>query len=158
MAQDLSVPISLAVVSALIGFLVWIAQRIIERRADERRRKEELYGTLLAATLEFSSYGNGAPFIIESQRAWLYASDEVLSAINKYLSAFLKYLEQRDGQDSKELSANWDSVQVAEGVLRLAIRKELHPATRVDEKWVKDEWTIITSHKENIREYLTRAK
>jgi len=57
-----------------------MAQKIRERRDIERLRKEELYKTLLAATVEFASYANGAPLVIESQRAWLYASDEVLQA------------------------------------------------------------------------------
>jgi hypothetical protein len=44
--------IAVAILSALAGFLVWIAQRYYERRATEHLRKEELYRTLLAASIE----------------------------------------------------------------------------------------------------------
>ena len=84
MTQELTVAIVVAIVSAFVGLVVWTAQRYMEGRTNERVRKEKLYATLLAATLEFSSDGNGAPFVIESQHAWVYASDEVLRAINEY--------------------------------------------------------------------------
>jgi hypothetical protein len=61
--------IVVAILSALAGFLVWIGQRHFERVAAERLRRETLY--------------------VESQRAWLYASDEVREAINEYLEAFV---------------------------------------------------------------------
>ncbi|MCP4536013.1 MAG: hypothetical protein GY832_02605 [Chloroflexi bacterium] len=76
--SSISSTIVVAIISALIGFVVWVAQKSVERRSAERLRKEELYNDLLAASVELFSTGDAAPFVIESQHAWLYASDEVL--------------------------------------------------------------------------------
>ncbi len=84
-----TIPILAAIVAALAGFSTWLGQRRIERQQNERLRKEKLYEALLEAITEISSFGNGAPLLIESQRAWLYASDEVLRAVNAYLKVFL---------------------------------------------------------------------
>lgn len=148
MTQELTVAIVVAIVSAFVGLVVWTAQRYMEGRTNELVRKEKLDATLLAATLEFSSDGNGAPFVIESQHAWVYASDEVLRAINEYGRAI--------GHSVSE--ENWDDVVAAERSLRLAIRKDLKPETEIDQKWVLEEWQMITSHRQNIREYLSRER
>src|SRR5215470_5121023 len=93
--------IAVAILSALAGFLVWIVQRYYERKAAERLRRAELYGALLSSSAEFIGTGNMAPFIFESQRAWLYASDEVLQRINDYLAAALDEGEaERSNVDS----------------------------------------------------------
>ena len=155
MKLESTIPIIVAIVSALGGFLVWMAQKIRERRDIERLRKEELYKTLLAATVEFASYANGAPLVIESQRAWLYASDEVLQAINGYLKACKRHVEQQ-GESDINFDERWAAVKEAEGVLRLAVRRDLSPGTRINEEWLRQEWEIITSHKENVMEYLGR--
>jgi hypothetical protein len=148
--------LAVAILSALAGFLVWIGQRHVERRSAERLRKEALYGTLLSACVEFVGSGNGAPFIIESQRAWLYASDGVLEAINDYLKAFAAYgaVEAR----SAEAAAAWKAVADAEGRLRLSIRRDLHPETRLTARWVAGHWEMVTSRPERIQEYLTRGR
>jgi len=146
---------AVAILSALAGFLVWMTQRYFERRATERLRKERLYGTLLSACVEFVGTGNGAPFIIESQRAWLYASDAVLEAINEYLKAFVAYGDaQGRGVDCSE---TWEAVKDAEGRLRLSIRRDLHPKTGISGQWVKGQWEMMTSRPERIREYLRRG-
>src|SRR5260221_6419589 len=138
--------IAVAILSALVGFLVWIVQRHFERLAAERLRREELYGTLLSASAEFIGTKNGAPFIIESQRAWLYASDDVLKKINDYLKAFLAEGEAQGSamNDSEE----WAAVLKAEGRLRLAIRKDLSPNSVITDRWVSEEWNHATSHPE----------
>jgi hypothetical protein len=155
MNLESTIPIIVAIVSALGGFIVWIAQKIRERRDTERLRKEELYKTLLAATVEFASYANAAPLVIESQRAWLYASDEVLRAISGYLKSCAGYVEQQ-GKSDININERWAAVKEAEDVLRLAVRRDLSPGTRINEEWLRQEWEIITSHQENIMEYLGR--
>lgn len=146
--------IAVAILSALTGFLVWIAQRYYERRATERLRKEELYRTLLAASIELFTTGDGAPFVVESQQAWLYASDEVLENINAYLKAFGNYAGAN--QRKVDCSDTWAEVKKAEGRLRLSIRKDLRPKTRVTPQWVAGEWETITARPERIRHYLGR--
>ena len=147
--------LAVAILSALAGFLVWIGQRYFERKAAERIRKEKLYGTLLTACAEFVGTMNHAPFAIESQRAWLYASDEVLEAINEYQKAVLAFGDaQRAGVDFSEA---WKAVEDVDGRLRLSIRRELHPETRISQRWVKAKWEVVTSQPERIREYLRRT-
>lgn len=146
--------ITVAILSALAGFLVWIAQRYHERRAAEHLRKEELYRTLLAASIELFTTGDGAPFVVESQQAWLYASDEVLKDINAYLKAFSNYAGAK--QRKVDSSDAWAEVKRTEGHLRLSIRKDLRPRTRVSPRWVSGEWETIISKPESIRRYLGR--
>jgi hypothetical protein len=146
--------IDITILSALVGFLVWMAQRYFERQAAERLRKEELYRTLLSTTVEFVATGNGAPFIIESQRAWLYASDEVLEAINEYLKAFVAYASNKNNQLDTQV---WGAVKDAEGRLRLSIRKDLRPKTKITTQWVKGQWEMVTSRPERVQEYLKRG-
>ena len=146
--------IAVAILSALAGFLVWIGQRHFERVAAERLRKETLYGTLLSTTVEFVGTGNGAPFIVESQRAWLYASDEVLEATNEYLKAFVAYGTALEaGADTTQ---TWKALEDAEGRLRLGIRRDLYPRTRITAHWVSHRWKLVSSRPERIREYLVR--
>ena len=146
--------IVVAILSALAGFLVWIAQRYFERRSTERLRKEKLYRTLLAASIELVATGDGAPFVIESQRAWLYAADEVLEAINDYLKAFVLYANiNKRGGDSTE---SWAAVKDAEGRLRLSIRKDLRHSTKIEAAWVKEQWELVSARPERIRQYLKR--
>jgi len=148
--------IAVAILSALAGFLVWIVQRYYERKAAERLRREELYGTLLSSSAEFIGTGNMAPFIFESQRAWLYASDEVLERINDYLTAALAEGEsERSGVDS---STQQDDLYRAEGHLRLSIRRDLHPATQLTKAWVDKHWNRATSTPARIQEYLQRDR
>ena len=68
-----TIPIVVAIVTAFGGFIAWLAQRRVERRETERLRKERLHEKFLESIVELSSFGNGAPLLIESQKAWLYA-------------------------------------------------------------------------------------
>jgi hypothetical protein len=152
--SSISGTVVVAIISALIGFVVWAAQKSVERRSTERLRKEELYNDLLAASVELFATGDGAPFVIESQRAWLYASDEVVQAINDYLKAYGAYAGSKQrGIDSTE---TWTAVKEAEGILRLHIRKDLHPETKVSTHWVSEKWEFITARPERIKDYLQR--
>src|SRR5689334_15639116 len=138
--------IVVAILSALAGFLAWLGQRHFERRTAERLRKEKLYGTLLSAAVEFVGTGNGAPFIIESRHAWLYASDEVLEAINEYLKAFVA-LGVAEGREA-DTTETWKALKGAEGRLRLSIRRDLRPRTRISASWVSHRWEMVSSRPE----------
>ena len=144
-----------AIFTALAGFVVWIVQRNVERRETAHLRRERLYTTLLSACVEFAGTGNGAPFIFESQRAWLYASDEVLQAINEYFKASLALGRAWDDKD--EHQEEWIAVLKADNGLRSSIRKELLPRTNITKDWVKGQWELVTSRPERIQEYLRRG-
>jgi hypothetical protein len=148
-----STEVVVAILSALFGFLTWRVQRFYERLADERRRKEDLYGALLTASIELIATGDGAPFVIESQRAWLYASDEVLERINDYLAAYADYGEAL----ARGVSTTTRKPSLrAEALLRLAIRKDIRPKTGISADWVTKQWTTIISRPERVRRYLGR--
>ncbi|SRR6266545_6472616 len=150
-----TIPILAAIVAALAGFSTWLGQRRIERQQNERLRKEKLYEALLEAITEISSFGNGAPLLIESQRAWLYASDEVLRAVNAYLKVFLG---ERANPGSPTSPDERESRQRREGAIRLAIRRDLDRRTSLDENWISNEWSPIASSEKAIREYLERRR
>lgn len=150
-----AVPIVIAIITALAGFLTWLFQRRSERIQTERLRKEALYEKLLEAITEISSFGDGAPLLIESQKAWLYASDDVLRAVNSYLKVFLDEEKNRknSGELNQEARANR---QQREGVIRLAIRRDLHKNTMLDEQWLSNEWRPVAAPEQKIRDYFVR--
>lgn len=150
-----AIPVIVAILTALGGFIAWLAQRRVEQREAERRRREVLYEGLLEAITELSSFGNGAPLLIESQKAWLYGSDEVLTAVNDYLKVFL---DQEGPPGALTSPAHRSKRQQAEGKIRLAIRRDLYPKTILKEQWISEEWKPIASSEEGIREYLQRRR
>ena len=149
------VPVVVTAVSALLGFVVWIIQKNVERRHAERLRKEALYENLLESVIHLRSFGDGAPFLIESQKAWLYATDNVLYAINDYLKVFLKYPTSQGEASSTERR---EALQAAEGEIRLQIRRDLFPKTIMNSEWLRTHWEPIAAPKESIHDYLSRMK
>jgi len=147
----MSVPILAAAVTGFLGIAAWFLQRHVEQKHAEHLRREILYEKLLDALTEFSSFGSGAPFLIESQKAWLYASDEVLFAVNSLLVLFSDH--ESSSPTKPELRKLW---MEREGAIRLAIRRDLHRSTRLDERWISTEWKPIEAPEKAIREYLSR--
>jgi len=150
-----TIPIIVAAVAALAGFLTWLGQRRIELQQTERLRKEKLYEALLEAITELSSFGNGAPLLVESQKAWLYASDEVLRAVNGYFKVFLG---ERAAPGEPTTPEEREARQRRDGAIRLAIRRDLNRNTSLDEDWMSREWTPLASSEKAIREYLERRE
>lgn len=146
------IPVAVAAMSALLGFAIWIIQKNIEKRHADRLRKESLYEKLLEAVVQLASFGDGAPFLIESQKAWLYATDNVLYALNDYLKIFLEYPMNQGEVSSLERRA---ALQAAEGKIRLQIRRDLFPATSMNKDWLLTNWKPIAAPKEALREYLS---
>lgn len=120
----------LAVVTAALGLATWTVQQVLARHADERKRREELYGALLDAVLDMSSREDSGPLVVESQRMWLYASDEVLRAVNEYLRYYLSEGEIRPGEPiSDEKRAG---IKRRDAQIRLAIRRDLQRRTSLE--------------------------
>jgi hypothetical protein len=148
-----AIPIIVTALTLFGGFIAWLAQRKVEHRETERRRKEKLYEGLLESIVELSSFGNGAPLLVESQKAWLYASDDVLLAVNEYLKVFLERQVAPGVATTPEEQA---ARQQKEGSIRLAIRRDLFTETRIDEQWISAQWKPIASSEKAIREYFQR--
>jgi hypothetical protein len=143
----------LAIVSALVAFVVWVFQRELERRQSQRLRRERLYEALLESITELSSFGNAAPFLVESQMAWLYAPDAVLKAINGYLENLLsEHVPAGSATTVEQRKAR----QRLEGVIRIAIRRDLGVRTALDENWIETQWRPAASNEKAIRDYFAR--
>jgi len=99
------------------------------------------------------SGGTGAPFVVESQRAWLYASDDVLRAIATYRRRLLESADHLANLNDEETTA----MKEAQDNIYLAIRKELSPKTAIGHGWAKQQWVDIGSAKEKVGEYLQRT-
>lgn len=110
-------PVLAALTTAVAALLVWALQKRREREDQSRQRKQMVYEALLIALSELPTH-NAAPIYVESQLAWLYASDEVLSALR---SLFIAFKKPAPFSDRADLLAN----------LLLAMRKDIFPTTRV---------------------------
>lgn len=129
------VPILVAILTAFVSFVIWVVQRTIERRHAERHRKEQLYEGLLEAIVQLSSFGDGAPIIVESQKAWLYATDDVLEAITEYQGIWRGDPNRQPGTPPTPDERN--KRNAAEAKIRLQIRRDLFPRTRLTPHWMK---------------------
>ena len=76
---------SFAIVSAICGLIVWLIQKNRERKDKLLHQKQLLYESLLLSMVDLYS-GNIAPIFVESQLAWLYASDNLLKLLNSYFT------------------------------------------------------------------------
>ena len=148
------IPVLIAVVSALAGLLVWVFQRRVEAKEREKLRKEELYTQLLESLVSMSSFGESAPFLVESQRSWLYASDEVIKKINAYIEAL--FTNAKPGKPTGEQDRK--KIQHAEYELRLAIRQDMAPNTGITIDWMRSNWISVGTEKESYAEYISRRK
>jgi len=149
MTWQTALPIMTAILSALAGLIVWVVQREFERRQREHLRREELYLRLLNSFLELRVSGNVAPFLCETQRAWLYASDEVLRLIHHYWEVFQK-------EQTNSGSANTEARNLVENRFRVAIRRDLHRRTQLDPIWFTAARQPLLADMDALREYLNR--
>ena len=148
------IPLIVSVFTVVGGLLAWLLQRRVELSQADMLRKASLYESLLVAITELGSFGNGAPILIESQKAWLYASDDVLRAVNVYLTTIAIEAKSESGTTPEQRETR----RTLEGSIRLAIRRDLFSGTRLDDRWISEEWHPVASSKEAILEYLGRGR
>lgn len=78
------------IVAAVIGIFVYFVKWQLEKRSLEYKRKEERYTGMLKSMQGFyKDIGNKdakQKFINEFNLAWLYASDDVIRAVNKFFN------------------------------------------------------------------------
>jgi hypothetical protein len=112
----------------VFGVLKWRDERREQRRADDRKRREANYRELLLAA---QGFGVGADpdaadeakqrFVDEYNLAWLYASDEVVRALNRFLHA-LEHGQSVDGATPEQTLAD----------LVAAVRRDLLAGSTVE--------------------------
>jgi hypothetical protein len=136
------IPLSAVVVSGVVGLVVWLVQKDRERKDQIRRRKQALYESLLTSVTELYS-SNAAPLFVESQLAWLYASDNALELLN---SLFVSIRDKKSESELQELL----------GKLLLEMRRDVFDKTRISEEWLKAQYVAVTPPREDVLKYLER--
>jgi hypothetical protein len=144
--------IVLTIVTASLGLATWTSQQILNRADERRKSKEELYRKLLDAIIDMSSLADSAPIIVESQRMWLYASDEVLEAVNEYLRY---YLNEVTGNFTGTILPDdiRSQIQERDAYIRLAIRRDIRPMTRIGKSWIHSRYIAVAAPSESIVAY-----
>lgn len=139
----------------LIGaFVTWSIQKAAERRDRERLRRESLYTALMEGIGILHSAGSGAQLVIESQIAWLYASDDVLKALAGYRKVLVEYKDHLSCLSDEESA----SLHKAGAQIHLAIRKDLCPKTGMTDTWMEEEWVWMGSPTASVEEYVRQRR
>lgn len=140
--MDKWIPLAVALASTMGGFVIWIIQKNKERRDQIRQRKQAVYESLLTAVTELYS-SNAAPLFVESQLAWLYASDNALKLLNSL------FVSIRDKKSEAEL-------QDLLGRLLLEMRRDVFDKTAISEEWLQNNFVAVTPPREDVLTYLER--
>ena len=122
--------------------MLWLVQKDRERKDQIRRRKQALYESLLTSVTELYS-SNAAPLFVESQLAWLYASDNAMELLN---SLFVSIRDKKSESELQELL----------GKLLLEMRRDVFDKTRISEEWLKAQYVAVTPPREDVLKYLER--
>ena len=142
MNWDKWVPVLAALTAAVAGLIVWMVQKNRERQDQIRQRKQAVYEALLIAISELPSH-NAAPLYVESQLAWLYASDKVLGAMQ---AVFASFQVPRPFEERANLLA----------ALLLEMRKDIFSRTAVTEDSVRRIFEVGHPPIEDIMKYIER--
>jgi hypothetical protein len=148
---------TLAIVTASLSLLSWTSQQYFARNEEKRRKKEELYRKLLDSILDVSALGDAAPLIVESQRMWLYASDEVLEAVYDYVKFFYDYVLNTFATDKNHEKLNAEiSEKIA--IISLAIRRDVRRSTKINREWIRSRYISMAVPKEAIAQYRNQTR
>ncbi len=143
---------SLAIVTASLSLLSWTGQQYFNRNDEKRRKKEDLYQKLLDSILDVSALADAAPLVVESQRMWLYASDEVLEAVYDYVKFF--YDSVLDSPSAGKGHEGIDAV-LSEKIANicLAIRRDVRRGTIINREWIRSRYISMAAPEEAIVQY-----
>lgn len=110
------------VCAGLWSVYTWSQNQALQRAQSEYQRKEQLYREMLKSVAVFykgvsvPGQAGAAAFLEEYRLAWLYASDDVIRALNSFLGT----------QDANRTPEEKDRLgQKALAELVLAVRKDL---------------------------------
>jgi hypothetical protein len=126
-----------------IGLATYAWQENIKRQTElvERRQKlyEDLNGALFGLILAKTAEERGN-IIAEIEKGWLFASDDVLATVFKYMESYDNYWMQAGGdiqQLIREDETARQSIEMAMAVIFLAMRQDLR-STKISETLAKD--------------------
>lgn len=135
------------------GLVVWWFNDRAQRQEHERLRQESLYRGLIEGLTMLNSAGTGAGFVVESDRAWLYASDDVLRAVAEYRRELLPWVGRLD----KLAKEDKQRLNRAVAKILLAMRKETYRNNRIGEGWA-EKWPGIGSKAVEVERYLEQTR
>jgi hypothetical protein len=126
-----------------IGIATYAWQENIKRQTELVQRRQKLYedlngalfGLILAKTAE-----DRRKIIAEIEKGWLFASDDVLAALFKYMESYDRHWMQAGGdiqQLIRDDEAARQNIETAMAVIFLAMRQDLR-STRISENLAKD--------------------
>ena len=147
---------TLAIVTASLSLLSWTGQQYFTRNDEKRRKKEDLYKKLLDSILDVSALADAAPLVVESQRMWLYASDEVLEAVYDYVKFFYDSVLSSSSTDKNHERLNAElSEKIAN--ISLAIRRDVRRSTNISREWIRSRYVSMAAPEEAIIQYRNQA-
>jgi hypothetical protein len=126
-----------------IGVATYAWQENIKRQTELVQRRQKLYedlngalfGLILAKTAE-----DRRKIIAEIEKGWLFASDDVLAALFKYMESYDRHWVQAGG-DIQQLIRDDETarqnIETAMAVIFLAMRQDLR-STKISENLAKD--------------------
>jgi hypothetical protein len=99
-----------------------------------------------------SVLAESAPLVVETQRMWMYASDEVLDAVYDYLRYYLSAKEQRfsNGLIPDDVRKE---IQEKDALIRLAIRMDIRQGTKIDRSWIHSRFLSVGAPADKIKMY-----
>ena len=155
------VPVLVALIAAggvlgsVLGSVhIWYLEENAQRLEQDRLRQESLYRGLVEGLTMLSSGGSGAGFVVESDRALLYASDDVLRAVAGCRRQLLDFADHLDSLSVTEQQA----LNKATAKIYLAVRKELWQDTTMDELWAERKWARIGANPAEVERYLQETR
>lgn len=144
--------VALALISAALGLVSWSAQQVLSRRDERRKHKEVLYKRLLDAIVDMGSLADAGAIVVESQRMWLYASDDVLKAVCNYLT----YYSEKCQEETALPENVRDRIHYNDAMIRLAMRRDIRGRTKINRKWIVSKWSAVGAPSESIKAYRDR--
>lgn len=129
--------------TGVIGVATYAWQEHIKRQTELVTRRQKLYedlngalfGLILAKTTE-----ERRKIIAEIEKGWLFASDDVLAALFKYMECYDNYWMQAEGDIQRlirEDETARQNIETAMAVIFLAMRQDLR-STKISATLAKD--------------------
>lgn len=143
------IPIVVAILGVAGAILAHAVQQLLQYKATQRQNLIESYSALLVGMAELRSTLEVKNFICELQKAWLFASDDVLELCQEYIDTIAAAVfidrhlaeEEAENPDLKKVKLDLQKkASKLDGLIALAMRKHALGRTRFDQNWIEQEY------------------